>query len=347
MNNIIHKTFAEIDLNDPFFHSLKSDYPGFEEWFRRKKDQDAFVQYENDKLIGFLYLKVEENRVDDVVPVISASKILKVGTFKIDAHGTRMGEQFIKVIMDYAVNEDVDVCYATIYEKHDALIDLVQKYGFEHYGVKGGGTHKENVYLKQMKMVTGDINRDFPLVNVNTAKKYLLSIYPKYHSIMFPDSILTTENKNIIKDVSYTNSIHKIYVCTMDHVEELKYGDIVVLYRTSESGKSAEYSAVATSVCVVEDVKTQEDFSSFDEFYRYASKYSLFDEYDLKYWYNRGGCKTIKLTYNGALKRRIVRHDLIENVGLARNQYWGFFELTNEQFDRIAQIGGISKIIKQ
>lgn len=347
MNNIIHKTFVEIDLNDPFFHSLKSDYPGFEEWFRRKKDQDAFVQYENDKLIGFLYLKVEENRVDDVVPVISASKILKVGTFKIDAHGTRMGEQFIKVIMDYAVNEDVDVCYATIYEKHDALIDLVQKYGFEHYGVKGGGTHKESVYLKQMKMVTGDINRDFPLVNVDTAKKYLLSIYPKYHSIMFPDSILTTENKNIIKDVSYTNSIHKIYVCTMDHVEELKYGDIVVLYRTAESGKSAEYSAVATSVCVVEDVKTQEDFSSFDEFYRYASKYSLFDEYDLKYWYNRGGCKTIKMTYNGALKRRIVRHDLIENVGLARNQYWGFFELTNEQFDRIAQIGGISKIIKQ
>lgn len=182
---------------------------------------------------------------------------------------------------------------------------------------------------------------------MDTAKKYLLSIYPKYHSIMFPDSILTTENKNIIKDVSYTNSIHKIYVCTMDHVEELKYGDIVVLYRTAESGKSAEYSAVATSVCVVEDVKTQEDFSSFDEFYRYASKYSLFDEYDLKYWYNRGGCKTIKMTYNGALKRRIVRHDLIENVGLARNQYWGFFELTNEQFDRIAQIGGISKIIKQ
>ena len=70
--------------------------------------------------------------------------------------------------------------------------------------------YKENVYLKQMKMITGDINRDFPLVNGSNAKKYLLSIYPKYHSIMFPDSILTTENKNIIRDVSYTNSIHKI-----------------------------------------------------------------------------------------------------------------------------------------
>lgn len=43
MNNIIHKTFAEIDLQDPFFQSLKNDYLGFEDWFRRKSDQDAFV----------------------------------------------------------------------------------------------------------------------------------------------------------------------------------------------------------------------------------------------------------------------------------------------------------------
>lgn len=128
MNNIIHKTFAEIDLQDPFFQSLKNDYLGFEDWFRRKKDQDAFVQYENNKIIGFLYLKVEENIVDDVIPAIIANKILKVGTFKIDAHGTKMGEQFIKIIMDYAVNEDVDVCYVTIYEKHDSLINLLQSF---------------------------------------------------------------------------------------------------------------------------------------------------------------------------------------------------------------------------
>nr|DAZ36898.1 MAG TPA: hypothetical protein [Caudoviricetes sp.] len=54
---------------------------------------------------------------------------------------------------------------------------------------------------------------------------------------MFPDSILTTEDKNIIKDVSYTNSIHKIYICSMDAVQKLKYGDIVVLYRTAENSK--------------------------------------------------------------------------------------------------------------
>ena len=135
MNNIIHKIFAEIDLQDPFFQSLREDYSGFDDWFRTKSNQDAFVQYVNQKIVGFLYLKIEERSVDDVIPPIYANKILKVGTFKIDAHGTKMGEQFIKIIMDYAANEKVDVCYVTIYEKHEALIDLVQQFGFELHGI--------------------------------------------------------------------------------------------------------------------------------------------------------------------------------------------------------------------
>ena len=47
-------------------------------------------------------------------------------------------------------------------------------------------------------------------------------------------------------------------------------------------GESAEYSSVVTSICVVEDVKTQGEFGSFDEFYNYASKYSVFDKKEFK-----------------------------------------------------------------
>lgn len=344
LNNIVHKTFAEINLQDPFFQSLRDDYPDFDEWFEAKGDQDAFVQYIDYSIVGFLYLKIEKQIVDDVMPPIYADKILKVGTFKIEAHGTKMGEQFIKIIMDYATNEMVDVCYVTIYKKHKTLIDLLRQFGFELYGTKGQGEYIENVYLKQMNKITGDINKDFPLVNYRTAKKYLLSIYPKYHSVLFPDSILTTENKNIITDVSYTNSIHKIYVCSMEQVDELKHGDIVMIYRTAEYGRSAEYSAVATSICVVEDIKKQSEFSSFEEFYSYVCKYSVLDKKDLSYWFNRGGCKAIKMTYNAAMKKRIVRHDLIEEIGLERNQYWGFFELTDDQFQKIVRKGEVNKI---
>lgn len=289
MNNINYKKFSEINLNDSFFDSLRQDYDGFDEWFKRKKNQSALVQYDDsNRITGFLYLKIEKQIVSDTIPNITANTILKVGTFKIEAHGTKMGEQFIKKIMDCAVNNNVDVCYATIFPKQIALINLVEQFGFNLYGQKGTGNHKENVYLKQMKLITNNIYKDYPYINTNFVRKYLLSIYPKYHSIMFPDSILRTENPNTIKDVSYSNSINKIYVCTMSQVTDLNYGDIVVLYRTAEPGQYAKYTAVATSICVVESVKTQNEFASFDEFYKYSCKYNLFNRDDLEYWYNKG-----------------------------------------------------------
>ena len=149
MINIVRQKFNEIDLSDCFFDSLKLDYRNFEQWFYKKGDQNAYIQYNNEKIVGFLYMKIEHNYVLDVEPVIKARKILKVGTFKINAHGTKMGEQFIKVIMDYAVSEDVDVCYVTIFPKYEVLIELINKYGFEYYGTKGNGDQKENVYLKK------------------------------------------------------------------------------------------------------------------------------------------------------------------------------------------------------
>lgn len=340
--NIKHQTFADVDLSDKFFDTLKRDYPEFENWFNTHLERDAYVLYNSSSEIqGFLHLKNEYNVVDDVRPIIKADKILKVATFKVDAHGTKLGEQFIKIIMDYAISEMMDVCYVTIFPKHESLINLVRTFGFEEYGEKGDVLNPEKVFIKDMKKVTGDVNKDYPLVKRKGTNKYLLSIYPKYHSVMFPDSILTTENRNIITDISHTNSIHKIYVCTMG-VDVLKYGDVIVLYRTAEAGRSAEYSAVATSICIVEEVKHQRDFSSFDEFFKYANQYSVFDSNDLYYWYRRGGCKAVKMTYNIALKRRIVRHDLIEKIGMDRNAYWGFMQITDAQFEEIVRKGEVN-----
>lgn len=341
-DNIKHQTFADVDLSDDFFQSLKDDYPTFENWFQKHPNRDAYVLYDKDeKIIGFLHLKIEEELVNDVRPNIIAKKILKVATFKVEAHGTKMGEQFIKIIMDNAINEMVDLCYVTIFPKHKPLINLMQTFGFEEFGEKGDSTNPEKVFVKNMKKITGDIIKDYPLIKARGTNKYLLSIYPKYHSVMFPDSILTTENKNIITDISHTNSIHKIYVCTMG-VDILHRGDIIVLYRTAEYGRSAEYSAVATSICTVEKVRLQSEFSSFDEFYAYANQYSVFNRDDLHYWYRRGGCKAVKMTYNAALKKRIVRHDLIERIGMDRNDYWGFMKITDEQFKEIVRRGEVN-----
>lgn len=344
-HHIKQKEFSKIDINDCFFQSLKDDYPGFEQWFLKKaiKGEKAFVLYnDSNTLDGFLYLKIEKKIVTDVIPNILADNILKVGTFKINAHGTKLGEQFIKIILDYAVASSINLCYVTIFPKHNSLIKLVEKFGFEFYGTKGLSTNRENVYLKNFNNLTGNILSDFPLVDSRNKNKYILSIFPKYHTIMFPDSILTTENKDIIKDVSYTNSIHKIYVCNMYNVENLKYGDIVVVYRTAENNKLAEYNSVATSICVVEEVRQQNEFVDFEDFYNYAKQYTVFDKNELFGYYKYGKLKAVKMTYNIALSKRLTRNTLINEVNIPREGYWGFKEITDSQFNGIINLSKVN-----
>lgn len=94
------KRFSDIDLQDAFFGSLRESYPEFDEWYKKKSDAGAtaYCYYVNDELKDFLYMKIEEERLTDVTPVLPAKKRLKVGTFKVDndsRHTTR-GERFMK-----------------------------------------------------------------------------------------------------------------------------------------------------------------------------------------------------------------------------------------------------------
>lgn len=344
--NLEYATFAQINLNDLFFDSLKKDYAGFDEWFCKKSAEYAYVHYDKENnLDGFLYVKLDGTKVNDVEPVIKAKKIVKIGTFKINPHGTRLGERFIKSALDYAIEEKASVCYVTIFEKHTALVSLLQKYGFRKYGVKKSSNGEELVLLKDLANATGDIIKDYPLINANGRRKFLLSIYPAYHTVMFPDSILNNESSVILKDVPFTNSIHKIYICRMEEIENLRNGDIIVVYRTAEPGRSAEYSSVVTSVCIVETVNNQNEFENFNEFYSYACTYSVFDKADLLKWYKKGNCIAIKMTYNFAFKKRITRHELIESIGLPRECYWGFMRINDEQFCEILEVGGVNESI--
>ena len=199
------KKFSSISLADPFFDSLKKDYKGFEDWFKGKanKDDSAFVLYDkNNNLQGFLYLKDESDEIDEtIVPPMKKKKRLKVGTFKIDAHNTRLGERFIKKIMDKGIYEGYEEAYVTVFPKQDKLILLLKTYGFKEYGTKGD----EQVLVKDFTTCEGDLLKDYPLIQTKGKRKFLLSIYPKFHTPLFSDSILKNEVRNfedLVKDVS-------------------------------------------------------------------------------------------------------------------------------------------------
>lgn len=346
------RPFADIDLTDPFFDSLKATYPEFSKWYNKKAaaGEQAYVFYFDDgRVADFLYMKIETDAVEDVEPVLPAKRRLKVGTFKLLSRGTRRGERFMKKIMDRAMAEDVDEVYVTIFptEELDSLIRLFSKFGFNHQADKihPNGRH-ELVMVKDMKNVVGNVLKDYPRIRPVGKRKWLLAIKPKYHTRLFPDSILNNESYDLVQDLTSTNGIYKVYISWIKECAQMRPGDLVVIYRTSDGLGPAKYRSVATSICTVEEVKNwSTPPTNINDYLRYT-QYSVFSEEERKEWFRENhGLLVIKMLYNIAFAKRVIRKDLLEQVGLSdsNTQYWGFFELTDDQFRHIARLGNANE----
>jgi hypothetical protein len=333
--------FKDISLNDPFFDSLKSDYAEFSAWFQKKGEHQAFTFRNASGLLdGFLYLKIEEEPILDTVPPLPPALRLKIGTFKINPHGTRLGERFIKRAFDVAVEQRVSALYVTIFEKHAALVEIFLRYGFVKKALKQSANGEELVLERRLDSVAGDVVLDYPRIPVRENRHFVLSLYPQWHSRLLPDSLLKTESSSILQDVSHTNSIHKIYLAAMEGIYQLQRGDTLMIYRTADGG-SAYYTSVVTSLCVVEELTNINNFAKVDQFLAYCAPYSIFSEQELRGLYQQRRYPwVIRFTYNLALQKRPNRKALIEQVGLDANMYWGFFQTTTEQLKSILRISG-------
>jgi len=336
--------FKEINLNDNFFDSLKADYAEFSDWFARKAEETAYVFYGEDESIeGFLYLKSENGPIEDVSPALPDKRRIKVGTFKINPHGTRLGERFIKKIFDHAIANDAEEIYVTAFQKHEALINLLQRYGFKAIARKSTSNGDELVLLKQFNSDDTDALLRYPQISI-TKNSYLLSLYPEWHTRLLPDSILRNESSTILEDISHTNSIHKVYLAAMRGMEALQRGDNLVIYRTSDEPGRAWYRAVATTICVVEEYRNISSFADISAFLKYCEPYSVFTPEELnQFWRTRRFPHVIRFSYNIALPRRLTRGHLVDNIGLSESAYWGFMPLSQSQFKQVLQDGGVNE----
>ena len=345
MDEIKKVYFDTLDINDPFFDSLKESYKEFEKWFYKKSFEKAQAYIlEDNGIQGFLYLKLEEETDTTITPNFSNEKRLKVGTFKVNPHGTRLGERFIKLIFDEMLHTNIKKSYVTIFNKHDDLIELLKKYGYLYWGIKETENGKEEVYVKDLEVYSNDIDLDYPRLSTKGKKKFLLSIWPKYHTELFPDSKLYTEKTHVVRDSSHTNSIEKIYLSAAFSLPNYNLGDIIVIYRTADDGKNAEYSSVTTSICTVKEIRHLSSFKDFSEFYDYCKKGSIFTFSDLKYfWNSKRYPYVVKMLYNAALNKRIIRKDLIEEIGISRAARIVAYDLTDEEFEKILEFGGVDE----
>ena len=327
---------GNIDLSDPFFDNFKQDYAGFEKWFKKKQDEYAYVCYQDNKLLGFLYLKKEDigENYSDIWPQFKPKKRLKIGTFKVVSSGFRLGERFLKIIFDNAKLFEADEIYVTLFEKREelkALSSLMQKWGFIKWGVKNSDSGTELVLTKDLKTYYSDKSPqfNFPILKKNV-NKFILPIYPKYHTDLLPDAILNNERLEL-KNVAHRYALQKVYI-SFSYETGVKPGDRLLIYRTKDN-YSAAYSSVLTSLCVVQEIKS--NFASEELFLKECQNRSIFTEQELKYiWQtHKKDLKVIKFIFVKELNKKIVLQRLWDNGIIVKpSGPRPFTKLTDQQY---------------
>jgi len=332
--------FATVNLANEFFDSFKEDYAEFEQWFKKKSQEIAYVSRSSDgSIAGFLYIKVEdtEEAYPEITPAFSRKKRLKIGTFKTRFNRSLLGERLLKIVFDNAVTQGVDEIYVTIFDtgiERQWLIKLLEEYGFYHHGVKASATGEEAVFVRSMTKAfdAAQPKLTYPYFSTQS-RSFIVPIYPAYHTNLFPDSILRTESPdNFVENEAYRNAISKVYI-SRSHFKDLKSGDVIVFYRTG-----GYYAGVVTTIGIVESVV--QDLASPDAFIRACRKRSVFTDAELlEHWNYYPNLKpfVVNFLYTYSFPKRVNLKELIELGIIAdiKSVPRGFEPLTESQFKTI------------
>ena len=279
------KLFGNIPLHDPFFDSFREDYPGFDKWFIKKSDEWAYICSVESDIVAFLYLKQEgpDEYYGDITPPMGRARRLKIGTFKVVHNGYKIGERFLKIIFDNALQFGVGEIYVTIFDKtleQKLLIALLQEWGFKYHGLKASATGNEHVYVRDFYPAVDKPNPklSFPYVDAEGGV-YFVPIYPAYHTELLPDSILNNESKaDFVEHEPHRNAISKVYI-SRSFERSMKPGDLIVFYRTG-----GYHAGVVTTIGVVENVVL--NIPDEKTFIQLCRKRSVFDDAELsKHWH--------------------------------------------------------------
>lgn len=308
-----YRKFTEIDIGDPFFDTLKRDYPGTEtstgfiEWFKRKGkiDEEALVFIDGDGKIGaFMYIKEEDNEKivlkDKILPVVPR---IKIGTLRIAERyrGQRLGEGAIGLALWKWRDSKREEIYVTVYPEHDDLITQLERFGFVQKGYNADG---EMIYIKNRKEISyQNPFTSFPFINPHFSKAGLLIVNDEYHDTLFPLSKLKNITSQTV-DLAVANGLSKVYIGRAVN-PHYKIGEPVFIYRkyTGNQGRPGHKSCF-TSVCVVTDVimakENGKEKVAYGELIKRIGNKSVFNEDEIRKRYaNDKNVTVICLLYYG------------------------------------------------
>jgi predicted nucleic acid-binding protein len=337
--------FGDIDVQNSFFDTFRDAYDGFDDWYIGKSDEEAYVCYsDTGDILGFLYIKPEDEteNYSDISPVFAPKKRLKVGTFKVEASGFRLGERFIKIIFDNAIERKVDEIYVTLFVNRPelrALYDLLCRWGFCKYGTKTKNGKVETVLVKKLGEYNNElsIKENFPNIDYSK-KKLILPIEAVYHTPLLPDSILKNENEvDFLGKTPHRYALQKVYV-SFSYKRNMSPGDILVLYRKGVNEGRKAFESVITTIGIIDEVKY--NFDSKEEFINYCGNRTVFSQSELNSFWNNNKERllVVKFIFVKDLKKRLTLGYLWDNniVDLYKGPR-PFDEISDNDFKKIIE----------
>lgn len=250
---------GELNIDDPIFDSLKTEYEDFENWFARISERDAWVNWNEDGTLGaVLILKYNEIEELGENPPLDPKPRVKINTLKVSERkrGSKAGELLISLAVREAISHGLEEIYLTHYidEDSDYLVKLISKYGFQHASSKKDG---EGIFVKRLIPGPGDDPepletsiRFYPsFYDGEQIQKFLIPIQPKWHNKLFPtyDKRQPTLHEVTGQFVPESNAIKKAYL-THANIRRIEPVDILIFYR------SHDYKEI-TSLGVCEQVE--------------------------------------------------------------------------------------------
>ncbi len=252
------KTVYNLNLSDPIFDTLKASYANFGEWWKKisKEGRKAWVYFRNDETIGALLISKEEDEaISNINPPLPRKNRIKISTLIVSHIGSKIGELFIKIVVQLAQKSNINEIYLTHFiEENDFLVSLIEEYGFINRGKNDLG---ENIFVKNLDPKIYELE-DLSPVEIATkffpkiydgekVNKFIIPIQPKYHNLIFTDY---THRQTLIDEflgklIITGNTIKKAYL-SHSNIKKIKPGDILLFYRSRNQN--------LTSLGVVEDI---------------------------------------------------------------------------------------------
>lgn len=285
--NINEDTMDHLDINDSIFDKLKRDYVGFEKWFedKQKAKRECLSYYKSDDSLGavLIYKPNEYEEIELTDKTLPYKNRLKIATMVVTFEGYKIGEFFLKWIINYSLSNNIEELYLTHFVEgpDDSLVYLIEEYGFV---LEGNNSKGEAIYTKSInreeceKHISEEIDEKSPIELAKKyypyfydgpeVKKFIVPIIPEYHERLF---LSKSQQSSLTNDIAVSrNSLKKAYLSRTR--TKINVGDILLFYQTHANQGISEIGIVESSY---KDL-------SFENIIETVGKRSVYSQEELK-----------------------------------------------------------------